>query len=98
MSNRENNKTTEKINSGLINESKCQKYKTDKYGVCLDDEEYLNRASVASATDYTGIVPVAMENSDNEESYEAMFNVPVGNVSDGTSKRKNQRIQKNNKK
>ena len=52
----------------------------DKYGVLLDSEEYLRKAGVASSTEYTGIVPVAMESEAEEESYEEMLNVPVGNI------------------
>ena len=37
---------------------------------------------MASDSDHTGIVPVAMVKDENKKSYEAMFNVPVGNISD----------------
>ena len=56
--------------------------KYDKYGVCLDSEEYLKRTEVASNTDHTGMVPVAMDDPCNEESYEDMFNNPVSNIKD----------------
>ncbi len=69
-----------KNKNNFLNDRDNKKKKTDKYGVCFDSEEYLKRCSVASNTDHTGIVPVAMEECANEESYEAMFNVPVGNI------------------
>lgn len=70
----------------------------DKYGVSFDSAEYLDRASVASASDHTGIVPVAMVKDENKKSYEAMFNVPVGNISDKDNKNdKNDKDSKNNK-
>ncbi len=88
-----NDKNKEKdINKKCGNgESETEKnsVKYDKYGVCLDSEEYLKRSEVASNTDHTGIVPVAMDNCYNEESYEAMFNHPVDNIEDRVQKRKN---------
>ncbi len=66
--------------------------KSDKYGVCLDSDEYLNRASVASVNDHTGFVPAAMENEGNKESYEAMFNVPTGYIDGRIQKRKNTEV------
>lgn len=69
-----------KNKSVFLNDRDNKDKKTDKYGVCFDSEEYLKRCSVASNNDHTGMVPVAMKESENEESYEAMFNVPVGNM------------------
>jgi hypothetical protein len=63
--------------------------KADKYGVVLDSEEYLKKASVASNTDFTGIVPVAMEDPFEKENYEIMLNVPVGDVEEKKHKKKN---------
>lgn len=54
--------------------------KIDKYGVNLDSGEYIDKARVASANDYTGMVPVAMHDESIEESYQAMFDVPVGDM------------------
>ncbi len=61
--------------------------KADKYGVVLDSDEYLKKASVASNTDFTGIVPVAMEDSFEKENYEIMLNVPVGDVEEQKHKK-----------
>ncbi len=54
--------------------------KADKYGVKLDSKEYLDLAGIASHTDYTGFVPVAILTSDERDNYEETFDVPVGNV------------------
>ncbi len=74
-----------------------QKRKKDKYGVSLDSSEYIDLANVASNTDHTGIVPVAMNDSENEESYEEMFNVPVGNIFDKKEVNGKKIVEKNKK-
>ncbi len=69
--------------------------KKDKYGVSFDSAEYIDLANVASNTDHTGIVPVAMNDSENEESYESMFNVPVGNMADKKEINGRKKVEKN---
>lgn len=79
-------KDNKKINNSDLKSNEEQKKsntpKVDKYGVSMDSEEYLKRIGVASSTDYTGIVPVAMESEYEAENYEDMLNVPVGQKKD----------------
>ncbi len=79
------------------NKTKKIECKKDKYGVSFDSAEYIDLASVASNTDHTGIVPFAMNDSENEESYEAMFNVPVGNIADKKETNGKKIVEKNKK-
>ncbi len=72
-----------------------QKSKKDKYGVRFDSSEYIDLAKVVSNTDHTGIVPVTMDDSGNEESYEEMFNVPVGNIVDKKEVKGKKIVEKN---
>lgn len=79
-------KDNKKINNSDLKSNEEQKKsntpKVDKYGVSMDSEEYLKRTGVASSSEYTGMVPVAMESEAEAESYEEMFNVPVGKKKD----------------
>ena len=55
-----------------------RKIKKDKYGVEFDSWKMIDSSPAASVNEYTGIVPVAIENGAEEESYEDMMCVDLG--------------------
>ncbi len=55
-----------------------KKIKKDKYGVELDSWKMIDSSPAASVNEYTGIVPVAIENRAEEESYEDVMCVDLG--------------------
>ncbi len=57
-----------------------EKRKTDRYGVPLDDSDFLKQNNVASTMDCTGLMPSNPYTEDEAESYSAIYNIPQTKV------------------